>query len=103
MSLPVTPCLHIIGIFTSRSARAPAGTYTWSKDCFTFSAFVCFVRPHLSRAQYVTSYVTKQLQCMAAFGGLQGKLQQMKVIMCCPEGENLVGSRKYPVSWRVAT
>ena len=25
-----------------------------------------FVRPHLSRAQYITSYVTMQLQCIAA-------------------------------------
>ena len=37
--------------------------------------FVClFVRPHLSRAHYITSYVTMQLQCIAAFGGLQAKL-----------------------------
>ena len=35
-----------------------------------------FVHPHLSRAQYVTSYVIMQLQYMAAFGGLQVKLQQ---------------------------
>jgi len=26
--------------------------------------------------------------------GLQAKLQQMKVAMCCLDGENLVGSRK---------
>ena len=68
----------------------------WSKDCFTFSAFVClFVRLHLSRAQYITSYVTMQLQCIAAFGGLQAKLQQMKatVVLCC---ENVVSIRKDP-------
>ena len=30
--------------------------------------FVClFVRPHLSRAQYITSYVT--MQCIATFEG----------------------------------
>ena len=59
--------------------------------------FVClFVRPHLSRAQYITSYVTMQLQCIAAFGGLQAKLQQMKVVLCCLDGENVVGSRKDP-------
>ena len=59
--------------------------------------FVClFVRPHLSRAQYITSYVTMQLQCIAAFEGLQAKLQQMKVVLCCLDGENVVGSRKNP-------
>ena len=60
---------------------------------------VClFVRPHLSRAQYITSYVTMQLQCIAAFGGLQAKLQQMKVVLCCLDGKNVVGSRKHPGS-----
>ena len=71
-----------------------------------FSASVClfvrlsvclFVRPHLSRAQNITSYVTMQLQCIAAFGGLRAKLQQMKVVLCCLDGENVVGSRKDPV------
>ena len=56
-----------------------------------------FVHPHLSRAQYITSYVTMQLQCIATFGGLQVKLQQMKVFVCCLDGENLVGSLKDPV------
>ena len=55
------------------------------------------MRPHLSRAQYITSYVTMQLQCIAAFGGLQAKLQQMKVVLFCLVGENVVGSRKDPV------
>ncbi len=62
--------------------------------------FVClFVHPHLSRAQYVTSYITMQLQYIAAFGGLQAKLQQMMVhvVVCCVGGEKLVGSRKDPV------
>ncbi len=55
------------------------------------------MRPHLSRAQYITSYVTMQLQYIAAFGGLQAKLQQTKVVVSCLDGENLVGSRKDPV------
>ena len=60
--------------------------------------FVClFVRPHLSRVQYITSYVTMQLPCIAAFGGLLAKLQQMKEVVCCLDSENLVGSPKDPV------
>ena len=82
--------------FTSRSAHSArtAGT----KIALRFPhLFVClFVRPHLSRAQYITSYVTMQLQCTAAFGGLQAKLQQMKVVLCCLDGENVVGSREDP-------
>ena len=61
--------------------------------------FVClFVRPHLSRVQYtcIMSHVTMQLQCIAAFGGLQAKLQQMKVVLCCLDGENFVDSHKDP-------
>ena len=62
---------------------------------FRVCLFVClFVRPHLSRAQYNTSYVTMQLQCTAAFGGLQAKLQQMKVVLCCLDGESVVDSRE---------
>ena len=38
-----------------------------------------------------------QLPCIAAFGGLQAKLQQMKVVLCFLDGENMVGSRKDPV------
>ena len=52
------------------------------------------MRPHLSRAQKITSYVTMQLQCIAAFGGLQAKLQQMKVVLCCLDGENVVGKER---------
>ena len=64
---------------------------------FRVSLFVClFMRPHLSRAQYIASYSTMQLQCIAAFGGLQAKLQQMKVVLCCLDGENVVNSRKDP-------
>ena len=81
--------------FTSRSARSArtAGT----KIALHFPhLFVCLsVHPHLSRAQYKMSYVTMQLQ-LAAFGGLQAKLQQMKVVLCCLDGENVVGSRKDP-------
>ena len=62
------------------------------------------MHPHLSRAQYITSYVIMQLQCIAAFGGLQAKLQQMKVVLCCLDGENVVGIRiKILVSWHIAT
>ena len=56
------------------------------------SLFCLFVHLHLSHAQYVTSYVTMQLQYVPAFGGLQAK--QMKVVVCCVDGENLVGSHK---------
>ena len=59
---------------------------------------VClFVRPHLSSAQCITSYVTMQLLCIGAFEGLLAKLQQMKEVVCCLDGENLVDSRKDPV------
>ena len=80
-------------IFTSRSAQK-AGT----KIALRLPRlFVCLsVRPHLSCAQYITSYVTMQLQCVAAFGGLQAKLQQMKVVLCYLDGENVVGSHKDP-------
>ncbi len=80
-------------MFTSRSART-AGT----KIALSFPRlFVCLsVRPHLSRAQYITSYATMQLQCIAAFEGLQAKLQQMKVVLCCLDGENVVGSCENP-------
>ena len=87
-------------IFTSRSARSArtAGTKIALRFlCLFVCLSVCmFVRPHLSRAQYITSYVTMQLQCTAAFGGLQAKLQQMKVVLCCLDGENVVGSREDP-------
>ena len=54
-----------------------------------------------------TWYVTMQLQCTAAFGALQAKLQQMKVVLCCLDGENMVGSRENPgflaTNWRCMT
>ena len=93
--------LHVT-VFTSRSARSArtAGTKIALRFPRLFVClFVCLsviVRPHLSRAQYITSYVTMQLQCIAAFEGLQAKLQQMKVVLCCLDGENVVGSRKNP-------
>ena len=71
----------------NRSART-AGT----KIALRFPRL--FVCPHLSRAQYIASYVTMQLQYIAAFGGLQAKLQQMKVVLCCLT--NVVGIRKDP-------
>ena len=85
--------MHVFTSWSARSART-AGT----KIALRFPRlFVCLsVRPHLPRAQYITSYVTMQLPCIAAFGGLQAKLQQMKVVLCCRDGENLVGSRKDP-------
>ena len=87
-------------LFTSRSARSvrTAGTKIALRFPRLFVClFVCmFVCPHLSRAQYITSYVTMQLQCIATFGGLRAKLQQMKVVLCCLDGENVVGSRKDP-------
>ena len=85
-------------LFTSRSARC--ARTAGPKIALRFPRLsVCLsVRPHLSRAQYVTSYVTVQLQyIIAAFGGLQAKLQQSKVVVSCLDGENLVGSRKDPV------
>ena len=36
-----------------------------------------------------------QLQ-YSGFGGLQAKLQQIKVVLCCLDVENVVGSRKDP-------
>ena len=78
--------------FTTRSART-AGT----KIAFRFPRLsVEMGRPHLSRAQYITPYITMQLPCIAAFGGLQAKLQQMKVLVRCLDGENVVGIRKDP-------
>ena len=58
--------------------------------------FVCLcVRTYHVRS-ILRSYVTMQLQYIAAFGGLQAKLLQMKVVLCCLDGENVVGSRKDP-------
>ena len=90
-----------IAIFTSQSTRSArkAGTKIDLRFPRLFVClFVClFVRPYLSRAQNITSYITMQLQCIAAFGGLRAKLQQMKVVLCCLDGENTVGRCKDPV------
>ena len=84
----------MLSFFLPAGARA-AGEQLVLRLLYVFR--VClFVCPHLSRAQYITSYVTMQLQCMAAFGGLQAKLQQMKVVLCCLDGENMVGSCNDP-------
>ena len=42
-------------------------------------------------------YVQLQRNSIAVFGGLQATLQKVKAVMCCLDGENLVGSRKDPV------
>ena len=36
-------------------------------------------------------------ECTAAFGGLQANLQTLKVVLCCLNGENFVGSCIEPV------
>ena len=46
---------------------------------------------------YLIHYYATAAMYIAAYGGLQVKLRQMKVVMCCLDGENLVGSRKDPV------
>ena len=45
---------------------------------------------------YVIRYYATAVHRIAAFGGLQAKLQQMKVVLCCLDGKNLVGRRKDP-------
>ena len=86
-----------MSVFTSRSARSTRTAGTNIALRFPCLSVCLFVHPHLSRAQCITSYVTMQLQCIAAFGGLQAKLQQMKVVVCCLDGENSIGSQKDPV------
>ena len=96
-AVPHTCNLHCLSsFFTSRSARSARTAGTKIALRFPRLSVCLFVRPHLSRAQYNTSYVTMQLQCIAAFGDLQAKLQQMKVVLGCLDGENLVGNRKDP-------
>ncbi len=75
--------LRLLGglIFTSwsaRSARTAGPKIALRFPCLCVCLFVC---PHLLRAQYITSYVTMQLQCIATFGGLQTKLQQMSCVL----------------------
>ena len=79
---------EIYTIFTSRSPRSArtAGPNVALRVPRQLS--VClFVRPHLSRAQYITSYVTMQLgncSIIAAFGVYKPSyVQQMKLAVCC--------------------
>ena len=51
------------------------------------------------RTYHVRNILRHTLLCncsTAAFGGLQAKLQQMKVVLCCLDGENVVDSREDP-------
>ena len=61
--------------------------------------FVCLcVRTYHMRN--ITSSVTMQLQSttvLTAFGGLQVKIQQASVDLCCLDGEKVVGSHDNPV------
>ena len=85
-------------IFTSRSARTAGTKIALRFPRLFVCLFVCLsvCASALSPAQYITSYVTMQLQCTAAFGALQAKLQQMKVVLCCLDGKSVVGSREDP-------
>ena len=77
----------------------PAGARKRLVLSFLYVFRICLfviVLPHLSRTQYITSFVTIQLPCIAAFGGLLAKLQQMKVLVCCLDCKNLVVSCKDP-------
>ncbi len=59
--------------------------------------FVClFVRPHLSRAQYITSYITMQLQYIAAwrFTG-QATANEGTCAGFCPHWSAVVGSNHH--------
>ena len=57
---------------------------------------VCCASALITCAKYyvIRYYATAGI---AAFGGLRAKLQQMKVVLCCLDGKNVVGSRKNPV------
>ena len=80
----------------------------YSFHVFFTSRIVCSVRTAGSkialRFQYVTTYVTMQLQYIAAFGGLQAELQQRKAVVCCLHGKKTwKAAVKILFSWRVAT
>ena len=82
--------------FTSRSTQSTRTAGPKIALCFP-RLIVC---PHLSHAQYITSYVTMRLQYYSSLileVCRPIKLQQMKVVLCCLDGKNLVGSRKDPV------
>ena len=62
---------------------------------FRVCLFVCLC----VRTYHVRNILRHTLLCncsTAAFGGLQAKLQQMKVVLCCLDGENVVDSREDP-------
>ena len=61
-----------------------------------FFAYFTTCEKKLDREPGNEANVTMQLQCIAAFEGLQAKLQQMKVVLSSLDGENVVGSRKNP-------
>ena len=68
---------------------------------FRVCLFVCLSVCLCVRTYHVRNVLRHTLLCncsvyIAAFGGLQAKLQQMKVVLCCLDGDNLVGSRKDP-------
>ena len=64
-----------------------------------FSAFVCASALITCAICYVIRYYATAVLYVAAFGGLQAKLQQMKVVVSCldVDGENLVGGYEDPV------
>ena len=64
---------------------------------FRICLFVCLC----VRTYHMRNILRHTLLCncsvhAAAFGGLQAKLQQMKVVLCCLDGENVIGSREDP-------
>ena len=80
-------------VFTSRSAHSArtAGT----KIALRFPRlFVCASALITCAIYYVICYYATAVY--SSVGGLQAKLQQMKVVLCCLDGKNVVGSRKYP-------
>ena len=94
-------CIHTATVWSFSFLFLPAGARAARERLvlrllyvFRVCLFVC--ASALITCAYITSYVTMQLQCIAAFGGLQAKLQQMKVVLCCLDGENVVGIHKDP-------
>ena len=103
MAISFCTARYPISVFTSRSARTAGTKIDLRFPRLFVCLFVCLsvclcVRTyHVRKILRHTSYVTMQLQCIAAFGSLRAKLQQMKVVLSCLDGENVVGSRKDPV------
>ena len=78
--------------------RCPAGTKIALRFPCLFVS-VCLSVCLCVRTYHVRKILRHTLLCncrYAAFGGLQAKLQQMKVVLCCLDGENVVGSRRDP-------